>query len=386
MTCLLARGGPPGRLDTCIAARFRPSDRRPAKPYSSILAAIGSAFFLLACGAQGPPLPPRVEQPERVKDLAVVQVGRTLELGFTPPLEATDGERLSKPLEVQVFRAITPPGQKPINLPVPSDPWVTLGADNLPRSALGKKIDYPTRLSEQEFSQSVGSTFTFAVRALTRGFRRRPVEGELSKVVGITLLDVSGPVQDLEIKSTEKSLELRWTVPVQSLGNRPLSNLSGYRVYRSKTGKPDSFQSLGETDSASYSDPDFAFDRTYFYKVRAAFKQNSYAAESEDSRVVEIAPHDTFPPAVPTGLTAVYSTQVVELIWTANTEPDLAGYNVYRREKDSSPQRLNQDLLRTPIFHDVSAEPGHEYFYHVTAVDLANNESPPSPEVTVETL
>src|SRR5690606_23976026 len=35
-------------------------------------------------------------------------------------------------------------------------------------------------------------------------------------------------------------------------------------------------------------------------------------------------------PTAPTGLTASVSTVAVTLNWTANTEPDLAGYRVYR--------------------------------------------------------
>ena len=48
-------------------------------------------------------------------------------------------------------------------------------------------------------------------------------------------------------------------------------------------------------------------------------------------------------------------------------------------------QRINAESLSTPIFRDTSAEPGHAYSYWVTAVDLAHNESSPSPAVEVET-
>jgi len=69
--------------------------------------------LLAACAAQGPPQPPRVERPEQITDLAVTQVGRTLDLSFTPPELAADGERLSKPLEIEIFRTVAPAGQKP---------------------------------------------------------------------------------------------------------------------------------------------------------------------------------------------------------------------------------------------------------------------------------
>ena len=42
------------------------------------------------------------------------------------------------------------------------------------------------------------------------------------------------------------------------------------------------------------------------------------------------APVDTTPPAVPKGVTASASGSTVTVSWTLGTEPDLAGYRVYR--------------------------------------------------------
>jgi fibronectin type III domain protein len=343
--------------------------------------------FLLACGAQGPPHPPRIEQPEKIKDLAVAQVGRKLEISFTAPTLATDGERLSKPIAVQIFRSVTPAGQKPAEAPPALKPWVVLPSHDLTRYTQTQtgKVEYAEPLSDQEFPQSVGSTFTFAVRALTRGFRGHPVESEFSNMTQVAVLDVSGPPENLEARTTEKAVELSWSRPGQSLSGHPISNLSGYRIYRSERGQPSSLQPRGETQSEAYADADFQFGHTYSYKVRAVFGAAGRRAETEDSLPVEITPHDAFPPAAPTRLSAVYAAQVVELIWTANTEPDLAGYNVYRREESGTSHRVNKELLPTPLYRDSSVEAGRKYSYQVTAVDLAGNESPTSGEVWVET-
>jgi hypothetical protein len=141
---------------------------------------------------------------------------------------------------------------------------------------------------------------------------------------------------------------------------------------------------LGETPATSYLDPEFQFDHAYSYKVRVVFKESDQTAESDDSLPAQITPRDTFPPTAPTGVNAVYAVRAVELIWNASTEPDLAGYNVYRREEPGAFQRINRQLLPTPIYRDPSVEPGRHYAYRVTAVDLANNESPPSAESFVE--
>ncbi len=353
------------------------------RPASTLLAASG-VWYLLACGAQAPPQAPRVERPERVQDLAVAQLGRTLEIAFTHPLRATDGERLSKPIEVVIYRTTTPAGRSPTPDSAALKPWLTLLSADLARYANGTKIVYIDTLSDQEFGQAQGATFSFALRVLTRGFRRRPLESELSNTVARTLLDVSAPVEKIEVTPTEKALELRWSPPGAMLGSRAPSTPSSYRVYRSATGKPGSFQLLSETASSTYLDADFKFDRPVFYRVRAVFKEGGQVAESEDSEIAQVTPHDTFPPATPAGLSALYTSQAVELIWSANSEPDLAGYNVYRGEGAGPPRQINPELLRTPIFRDASVEKGLKYFYKVTAVDLVGNESPPSAEVAVE--
>ena len=73
----------------------------------------------------------------------------------------------------------------------------------------------------------------------------------------------------------------------------------------------------------------------------------------------------------------------LELSWAINPETDIAGYNVYRSDQaDNLRNRLNTELLRTPAFRDMNVLPGHRYFYSVTAVDHAGNESPSSAVVS----
>jgi len=383
---LLAGDGPPGRLYLRAALTpFRTLELPPPKLCLVTIAAACGALFFLACGVQRPPQPPRIEQPESVTDLAVSQIGRTLELSFALPSQATDGERLTKPLEVRIFRLITLPGQKPSGTPATPDLWLVLLPDDLRHSVQDEKTILPIRFSDQEFKLWQGATFTFSLRALTRGFRHRPVESELSNAAQTTLLDVSGPVEDLQVHVGEKALELSWPLPGRVASYPALPKPTSYHVYRSRTGKPGSFQLLGESALPRYLDPDFEFNRTLFYKVRAVFRQAGSTAESEDSSVVEITPRDIFPPAAPSNLSAIYTTQAVELIWAANSEPDLGGYNVYRHEEGGAFQKLNPESLRTPLFRDAGVEPGRTYFYRATAVDLTNNESVPSAEIRVDT-
>jgi len=73
-------------------------------------------------------------------------------------------------------------------------------------------------------------------------------------------------------------------------------------------------------------------------------------------------------PAMPVGLRIEAGVQEVRLIWEANTEPDLAGYYVYREGT-----RLTDEVLRSTSYVDVPPESGLDYC--VSAVDQQGNES-----------
>ncbi len=87
---------------------------------------------------------------------------------------------------------------------------------------------------------------------------------------------------------------------------------------------------------------------------------------------------DATEPAAPSGLIATPGAGNVTLDWTANTEPDLVGYNVYRSL--TSPVSTAGTPLNglTPVatntYVDTTVSGGNEYFYVVTAVDSSDNE------------
>ncbi|MDH4240059.1 MAG: fibronectin type III domain-containing protein, partial [Phycisphaerae bacterium] len=92
------------------------------------------------------------------------------------------------------------------------------------------------------------------------------------------------------------------------------------------------------------------------------------------------------PPAPPTGLSASAGNGQVSLDWDDNTEPDKAGYNVYRSETSGGPySQVNGTLLATSDYLDLDVVNGTTYYYVVTAVDSATptpNESGISSEAS----
>jgi hypothetical protein len=92
-----------------------------------------------------------------------------------------------------------------------------------------------------------------------------------------------------------------------------------------------------------------------------------------------VTPMDTYPPAAPRSLAAIAGAGVINLIWDANAEGDLAGYLVLRGE---APGDTLQPITKEPVtvtsYRDESVRAGTRYVYAVVAVDRAGNRSPES--------
>jgi hypothetical protein len=86
---------------------------------------------------------------------------------------------------------------------------------------------------------------------------------------------------------------------------------------------------------------------------------------------------DEAPVLPPTNVVAVaLSNGSVRVTWDASSQPDINGYNLYRREAGTgNPSRLNSTrILATEYLDDATV--GHtEYEYRVTAVNTRGKES-----------
>ena len=127
----------------------------------------------------------------------------------------------------------------------------------------------------------------------------------------------------------------------------------------------------------SYQDANL-HDGNYLYRVTAV---DYYGFESLPSEEIAATVGDVTPPATPLNLTAAASGADVTLNWLSNTEPDLAGYNVFRSSAQGW-MKLNPSLILNLTFTDTSL-PNGTYSYRVTAVDTVGNESLPSNEAIV---
>ena len=334
--------------------------------------------LLTSCGSPGVPLPPSLELARPITDLHASRKGDEVYLTWTIPTQTTQRQNLRQGGVVDVCRAIdtaiTRCGTPVAQVPFPQ----------VPRNAPAKQRT-GTYTDQVPLATSPISNFVYAASALNSYNRG----AGLSNQVRVPAAPALEPPSDFRAQLTPDGVQLSWhpvTVP-EIAGLRFV-----YRVYRREQGtNKDAIAGelpAHDPKSTSLLDRSFEWERTYDYRATVVTiiqaDSSEQQVEGDDTSTVRVVAHDVFPPAAPSGLEAVFSgpgqRPFIDLVWTPNTEADLAGYNVYRHEEGGQPIKLNSDLIKSPDFRDAMILPGHEYFYSISAVDVRGNESPHSAE------
>jgi len=152
-------------------------------------------------------------------------------------------------------------------------------------------------------------------------------------------------------------------------------DVKGWNVYRSLTSPVATTTPLAYVTTEAYTDNAVSNGTTYYYTVKAVDTSNNLSdAAAEDSATPA---GDIISPDPPTGLLATPGNTTVALSWTANSEGDLAGYNLYRGEADGGPYsiKVNSSLIIGTTTTDMGLTNGTTYYYVLKAVDTSTNES-----------
>jgi hypothetical protein len=302
------------------------------------------------CGYVGEPLPPALNMPKQITDLRMGESGENIVIEFTIPNRTTEELPMTRVGEVELRLA---PGGAP---PFDFSRW----CESAQRIPVPSASPGPVRLKTSA-KPWAGQEVLLAVRVSS-------AKGRFSDWAGPLALPVVEPVsspEDVRAEAAPTGVKLTWRAA-------PREALS-FRVLRRTDSKKDA--SLVSTPAASgWIDTSTAYGKRYTYTVQAVVKTGTSEAESEISAPVEIVPADKFPPAVPSGLTAASTPESVELAWERATDPDLAGYRVYRSADGVAFEKI-ADSLEAPNYSDRSVASGKRYRYAVSAVDLLGNES-----------
>ncbi len=165
------------------------------------------------------------------------------------------------------------------------------------------------------------------------------------------------------------------------------SDLAGYRVYRGTvSGGPYTLITPALVTSSAYVDTTPVVGTIYYYVVRAEDDAANQSANS--SQVVGVASAlgssaDTTAPPVPTGLAATAQNGAVSLTWNPVVATDLRGYFVSRATVSGGPYTaLFGVALTQNSYVDTTAINGTTYYYVVSSIDIALNESADSAQVS----
>jgi fibronectin type 3 domain-containing protein len=326
--------------------------------------------------------------PQRTELLSGAQRGNQVTLSWPAPQRNASATSVQSIRRIDVYRLAERP-EAP--LPLTEEEFSR-------RATLIGSVDYETIRTAQDTLTYI-DTLELAgepVR-LRYALRYANASGQRAAFSNFLLIEpaarIAPPPLLLAPQLTETAINLRWQPPAANLDNSKPVNLLGYNVYRSAKSQIEQGQTpLNRSliTASSYADKDFRYGEQYSYIVRAVSLGTGGAQiESLNSNSVTIAPIDLFPPSAPSSITIAPAPNRLSLFFPANPERDVAGYNVYRTLDPNLPKdrwlKLTTALLTRTTFQDETVESGKKYYYYLTAVDTAGNQSKPS-DVVSETV
>jgi len=346
-----------------------------------LLLLCAAATVIAGCGTPGAPRAPSLGIPAPVTDLQAVRKGDSVTLTWTNPTETTDGELVRKPGKMIVVRAQSSGAAGTTVAEVPLAPAL---------KERGSAKSAATDSLANTLQSATGGDFVYyTVSALNA----KGVSGGPSNQVSVPLAATLPAPQDVQATLVSRGVTLSWQTGGVPSGEQKLHAQFRYRIMRRAADAAEAVKA-GEValagSSATFVDTGIEWEKNYQYWIvpitQWQLQGRKNETEGQDSAIVSVFTHDTFPPAVPDGLQAVFSGLVqrpgIDLTWTPNIDQDLAGYNVYRRSAEGAFVKINTELVKTPAFHDGGVQPGGRYVYSVTAVDLRGNESGRSAEAS----
>lgn len=330
--------------------------------------------------------------PRAILDLSAKQAGDGVLLTFTLPNKSTLGDRLQQVPSFEVRRGTLRPDGSP-------DPKSFRAVDMVPGSLVNRytqhgQVQFVDPIAVDDAAARSGQPIVYRVRAMFTQRRPSPDSNDAQ----LKLVPVPAKIGPVTANVTERGIELSWAAPAKTSTGEPLTGPLEYHVYRGELDPASApaadlsqakwrapLLQLGTSATPEYRDAGFDYGKTYAYIVRSTMMApGSDATESSDSGAAILTPKDTFPPAAPQGIVAAVQpgaapdSAIAELSWAINVETDLAGYRVYRSEQEGERgELLTPELLPSPAYRDTSVRYARHYWYTVTAVDRAGNESAP---------
>jgi hypothetical protein len=349
-------------------------------------AVLGLSFWSLlwGCGTPGAPQPPSLNLPEPVRDLSAIRAGDRVTLTWTMPKRNTDRTTIKGDGAVRIcWRE--------------GDAQHTGTQDRDVACSLAGSEQIAAPGKSGSFAGSMAAELTTGgprpVRFFVELRNRKGRSAGLSNPATVLAGAAPARIEELKAEVGKEGAVLSWTGGGEGSAVRLERKLLTTAPKKSERGlmaampEPAIQNFIVETaGQARAIDKTIRFGEKYEYRAQqvASVTVNGETLELDGafSAPIEVDVKDVFPPAVPTGLVAVGTSgenggaPAIDLSWQPNTEPDLAGYVVYRHEEGGPWVRVSgATAVVEPAYHDTQVQPGHAYEYAVSAVDKGGHES-----------
>jgi hypothetical protein len=365
--------------------------RDKVRPTHTLAIGSGALFcslLLTGCGTPGAPQPPSLKLPEKVVDLQAERAGDIVNLQWTAPRKNTDRLLIKGSIEADICRC----GEVTEK---PSIPCQRAGVVSVDPGETGS------------FSEALPADLTTGpARRIIYFVELKNHRGHSAGLSnGAIILAGAAPsaVKGLAAEVRADGVALHWEPSADSatalvrlhrkLLNPPLKEQKADNGVLSAPPEailrdliveaPQAGKTPGALDSSAQFGSDYEYTAQRVNRITADGK--TFELSGPNSEPIRVNVVDNFPPAVPTGLAAVFSSddKAIDLSWQPDTESDLAGYIVYRAENEGDWKRISPvQPITGPSYRDVSVEPAHIYRYAVTAIDTTGHESKRSQEAT----
>ncbi len=331
------------------------------RAFAGLVCAAALSFWLAACGYIGPVRPPSPRIPVAVNDLAVTELGDSIQCSFNLPEQTTDQ------LTIDTFHLIDlriGPDVKPFDFGA----WAAAASPiPVPEDQTADETNHRQLTAATPASHWLGKQVAVAVRTAQHKERY----SSWSNIVHLRVVD---PLDPPEIKADSDAKGVKITLTA-------LQPESKARIMRQGPNDPAPVEA-GITDTSQFIDSGADYGTKYVYTAVAFDDSDQANATSQPSKAVPITPIDTFPPEVPTNVTVLPGPNSIEISWERSPALDTKGYYVYRSMNGGPFKRIG-DLTTLPTYSDRDVKRGNKYSYQVNAIDQRGNPSDRSAGVEV---
>lgn len=218
-----------------------------------------------------------------------------------------------------------------------------------------------------------GQKLNYAVSCLDKENCESPLSGPVS------VSSLKAPTLKVEKDNLLKKINLAWET---------MENVDGYNIFRkSDMQEWKKIDKVKGAEKYYYTDEnDLEEGKAFSYYITAYDRE----AETGPSNIVKAKTKDL--PPIPQDLHAESNlVKAVSLSWTSINDPDIGGYNIYRRTGTSNLEQIDQlKGYESNSYNDKGAmfhslEDGAEYFYAISCFNLFKAEGKLTQEVKAKT-